>query len=298
MFKDLTKIIDWRNVLSIILILLLTKISFLEGFDFNTSITFHGLLMLIASSISLYISGSFIKFYHDKESYLSFFTSNNLKKGFLFFACIGIFLGSYVSLSINKPQFSFVFILVSLSTIWFAKNSKPKTIINNIFPSFVKSGNFMLIWWMDSPTSLTANQWEVFLKIELIVIYYITISFVSNFAKSVISDLCEYKIFKNKTDENLPIVLGEKTTKKVITNISFFIILVTTSLLVYLHDYIEVALIVLFTMLIPQIICLSKFKKSKTNEDYDKVVRILNFVFLVTVLAIPLMSFFLRNASK
>ncbi|MDY0779583.1 hypothetical protein [Tenacibaculum sp. IB213877] len=295
MLKDLRKIIAWQDLISIILILFFIKISFLESFAFETSLTYYGLFILIIACTFIVSAGSFINYYYKKVKDLTFFSKKQLLYAYFILASAGVLLGSYISLNIDKPFFILVFFFATVSTVWFAKNSYPKTILNNIFPSFIKSSSFILIWWMDSPISLNMVQWEIFLKIEVLIIYFIAISFIGNFIRSVIIDLKNFKFNRKKNEETLPVVFGEKAAKKIIIVMAYSVTFLTLALILYLRKSIFSALVIFIFMIVPQTLCIRKLIKSKTEKDYSKLIKGLSIILLLGVLAIPLISYFIKD---
>ncbi|TYP98868.1 hypothetical protein C7447_102186 [Tenacibaculum adriaticum] len=295
MLIDINKIINWKDLISIALIQFFVKCFFLRGFGFETSLTCGNFFLLVLSTLLIVLGSFFITFYFIKKNSLKVITKKQLFFWYSILSLLGITAGTYISFEIEKPSYSFIFVFLSLSTLFYAMDSTRKTLMNNIIPSFLKSSSIVLVWWIDSPVSLSSAEWEIFLNLELIIIYYIAVSFAGNFIKSIVVDLKNIKVDNYNNQETLPIVFGEEKAKTIILRISLVIILTTTMMMFYFINNIYISIIILLLICIPQIYCFLKLKKAKTKKDYKYLIKGIDFILFLGILSMPLISYYIKH---
>ena len=263
MLSDINKIILWRDLISIGLIQLFVKYFFLEGFGFETVLNNELLNFLILATILIVIGNYFFNAHFKNYFQVVFFSKKQLLYLAMFFTFLGIITGSYISFRIGKPLYSLMFAFLCFAGVFYVIDSQRKTLLTNIIPAFLRPLCIIMVWWIDSPVSLDSTQWQLFLNIELIVLFYIGASFITNLCKSIVNDLKNMKRDVKRKSETLPLVFGEKKTKTIVLYFNITLITLTSIVCFYFNNRPFILVTFIVTMIIPQLYCAWKLIDSK-----------------------------------
>lgn len=301
MLYDLSKVIHWKNILTVILLLCFLKFSFLDNFGFVTPLNYTNFYLLLVA-ISLIFSGSsFIISYFSKAKAKAkesnTITKRQLLLSYYVFSSLGILIGVYISFKTEQPLSSLIFLIVSGFMFFYAKETSTKTLINNFVFAFLKPCALIILWWMDSPLTLNPKQWEIFLSLEVIFIYVIAVSFVSNFVNSVFIDMVNIKEDIRNNHRTLPIALGEKTARKIVLQITITIIIASNAMIFYLINDTFLPLPIFLFLIVPQVLGCFKVKKAKNKKDYILLIKTINLSLLLGALIFPLIAYTLKYVS-
>lgn len=300
MLKQYLKIINWKEYLSLSLHLLVLKYNFLNNFGFKTSLSYPYFFALLFSLLSIVIIGDFLTYNssHIKKKFKKEKTKKNIF--YLVYLLISFLTNLYISYKINKYEPIWVFgILLGISFLYITSKYK-KTLLNNIILASFKPLSIIFIWYIDFPLDANINQWQIILKLEIILLYIIILSFTGNFIKHVLIDFKNKKRDLKLNYKTLPIVFGEKRTKKILVvtiAISHLLTVLMTSLLLNnttLPYNIIIFLYLFMTTL--QLFFGYLIIKAKQKEDYNKIMRKITNASLLGLVIFPLITYLLKNA--
>ncbi len=298
MLRDISKIVYWKNIAIILLLLCFLKFSFLDNFGFSTPLNLTNFFLLLVALISLFIGASFIIMYFlEKEHTFKKITKKQLLLSYFIGSTIGIIIGTYISFQTERPFNSLIFIFIAVFMFFYAKETNKKTLVNNFILAFLKPGSLIILWWMDAPLTLNSKQWEIFLNLEIVFIYIIGVSYVINFVNSVFIDLVNIKkdIFNNH--RTLPIALGEKSALKFVFQISIVIVIAFNAMIFYLISNTFLPLSLFIVLILPQIYGCLLIKKAKNKKDYIYIIKLINIALLIGSFIIPTIAYSLKNVN-
>lgn len=298
MLSDLSKIVYWKNIATILLLLCFLKFSFLDNFGFSTPLNRTNFFLLLVALISLFVGASFIIMYFlEKEHTFQKIRKKQLLLSYFIGSSIGIIIGTYISFQTERPFNSLIFIFIAFFMFFYAKETNKKTLVNNFILAFLKPGSLIILWWMDAPLTLNSKQWEIFLNLEIVFIYIIGVSYVINFVNSVFIDLVNIKKDLFNNHRTLPIALGEKSALKFVFQISIVIVIAFNVMIFYLisNTFLPISLFII--LILPQIYGCLLIKKAKNKKDYMFIIKSINIALLIGSFIIPTIAYSLKNVN-
>ncbi len=274
----------------------LFKFSFLHGYGFKTTLTFLDLSLLILSGSLILASGSLINYYYKKQKRGKQISLIKTKNYSILFGVLGILIGVFLSFKIQKPTYSFIFIFIYLFIFIYSKIIIKKTFINSLVKAFLKGFTILLVCWFDSPTILSSTEWNLFFKLQIIIICYVVISFLSNIVREIIIDINNINNDNVNKHNTLPLLLGRKRAKNIALAIA-----ILGCFIVFYFAIINLNNIYFFTTIIllgtvPELIFIYFLLKSSNTEDYKFLYKISNIGYFLAVLSVPIISYLIKNA--
>lgn len=296
MLRDISKIIYWRNILATIMLLCFVKFCFLDNFGFVTPLNHLNFYLFLVAILAIFTGSFFCMAYFTAEHVLKTITKKQLLIFYAILTSIGISIGSYISFATERPLNSLIFISISLLMFLYAKETNKKTLINNFVLAFLKPTCLIILWWMDSPLTLNTREWKIFLNLEIIFIYVIAVSFVANFVNSIFVDMVNIKKDLYHKHRTLPIVLGEKATKKTVFQITVAIVIASNCMIFYLISDTFIPTSLFLFLIIPQIYGCYKIKSAKNKKNYIFIIKAINISLFIGAFIFPVIAYFIKNA--
>ncbi|SDW93587.1 4-hydroxybenzoate polyprenyltransferase [Lutibacter oricola] len=292
-------LIRYKNLLLLIYFQLLIKYLLFPAFNIVEVFSSIQFIIFLLALVCITAAGNIINDIFDVEidkvnkpnTYIvsRLISKEKAKRLYLFVNSIGVISGIYLSLNIQKPQYSFIFITVSLLLYYYSKKIKGTLLLGNIIVSFlIALSVYLLAIFNISNKTLIENS----LYVKIILLLYTIFAFFINFSREIIKDIQDiigdYKLKLN----TLPISIGIKRSKSIIA-ISCFIVL---SLLLFLtltfaEYYKYTFLYLLLFSFLPLFYISIQILKSTTNKDFKKISLLLKIIMLFGVSSIILLSF-------
>lgn len=284
--------IKWQDVLYISLFNILMKLNLLSALQLQSNLPNFYFFLLAFSLILILIGGNLAKVFFDEEE-------TTIPKKILFLLYIFLFavangINFYVSISLRySTQFTFI-VFFTLFVFFYSERSLKKSFLNNIIEAFLTTFAIILVWWFD-PVLNSENHWKKIEQFELVVILFVSLTFIANLVKNILQDFTSITTDKSKNFKTLPVVLNEKESKKFIL---YATIIVMIALSIISFFYVESFLFgfVLLTLTgIPTFFLYNKLIKAKSKEDYKKLIKIYYVVIFAGMAVIPIASLIFKN---
>lgn len=290
---NLLKIINWRDIIYILTMQITLKFGFINIFNFENPLTNSLFFVLITALIFILLSGFIINNYFYSQK-------SKLKFSLLIYATLllilGIGLGIYVSYKIQRENYSLIFVVFAIIIFASSLNLKNRSFFRSLAISLLFSFSVMVIWWFSEPTQLKANEWELFLKLEVIVVLIAILVFLGNLSRSIFIDIANYHQDKKNDIETLVTVFSKEKSKMIIFTISILTNIATLITFVfYVENYIAFILLTIISIPTSAFLYL-ELQKNKKPEEYFKIVKILDMILFLGFITIPIVATLLKNA--
>ncbi len=286
-FNAILNIIQWKSLLYFAFVIFLAKFCFLFGFGFETILSFFDLLLFTVSCTLLYASTYLLSFYYNNKTKRKDFKKIELTS--FLFVFTAIILGVYFSFKIDNLYFSIVFFIISLLVFTYSKYSKENSFTRYLVKSFAIPITIIFVLWLDEPVNLNNTQWNLFFKLQLIIVVYLLLSFLSTLMDEIISGIKNINKDNLNNLKTLPILLGRKRAKRVALAMMFISALLITYLAVYFIKIKFLFITILVFNWLPRIYLIYLLTKTYTTKDYKVLLlrmKLLHFYGLISVLLI------------
>ena len=300
-------LIRWKNLLLIALIQLLIKYCFLTGFGFQTIFTYSlfNILVFVTMAITAagYIINDIIDFKIDninkpnKVIVGHKISLSEAKNTYFMLTIIGVLTGVYLTIIIGKPLLSFYFVGVSILLYIYSKFLKGRILIGNIIVSLLLAFSILIVLIFDAPLKMNSMQWDVYSKIQFVVIIYAVFAFLLNFVREIIKDIEDINGDYNENLKTFPIIFGRKFARNFsvsISAITIYALIFTTIRFIEIKTIAFVYILVL--VFLPLLYFVYRLWNSKTKKHYYFLSNFLKIIILFGILSIPIISNFLKNA--
>lgn len=290
MIFDFLKLIKAEKLILIAFVQFLIKFFFLSGYGFTTALSPYDLGILMLST-SLLMGAGYTTCKLDDTTF-----KFNSKLIFLILSGLSIIIITYLSFKINKPFYCLIFITLVIILYAYDNFLKKRTFINNILVSIYLAICILVVLWFDSPTSLNAIQWDLFLNIEFICVFYAIVWFFYSLIKEIIEDIKNVNQDYNlKTRESLPVVLGVKKATGIVICIIILTIAFIIAITTVFFNYKFMLIIVYAFGVFPLFYLIYRLINVQSNKDYIFLSSFIKLITLVFILTIPIVSYYIKN---
>lgn len=294
--KDYFIFFRWKNILMILLIQYLFKYILFEKFKIQVSLDHLHFALLALSTAFVAIAGYIIndiqdvkadiinkpeKLFVDKK--ITRISAQNL---FIGFNSVGLILGMYLSYYIGHTSYFIIFVLTSLLLYQYAKQLKKRLLIGNIIVSSIVLFCILMLAVFDVAPATNNYNLESQMGILHIVLMFGGFGFILTFLREVVKDMEDIEGDRAIEAKSLPIVLGEKQTKRILVIISFLLVaaLSYVSYSVYpAHRYVSYYLLGL--VVLPLLYFMIMLTKAGSKNDFHKLSAILKLIMLLGILS-------------
>lgn len=292
------RLIRWKNLLLLIYMQILLKFSLFSSLEITTNLSVFQFVILLFSLILITAAGYVINDIFDLKSDLinkpqkvivtTYFSVESSQHLYLIVNTLGIVLGIGLSLSIQKPTYSFIFIGASLLLYFYSKTLKSKPLIGNIAVSFLIAFSIITLCLFDLNFEIQSeNQQLVIYVIMLLSVF----AFLINLVREIVKDIVDVNGDYNLKMNTLPILLGVVRTKKIVAflcilplGLLLFIVVKFASIYKFLVLY-----LLLFT-LVPLFYVAIKLLSAKTKKDFNKLSFFLKLIMFLGINVLLLFS--------
>ncbi|MBE7698197.1 UbiA prenyltransferase family protein [Tenacibaculum finnmarkense] len=294
MINTLLKVIRWKLLLYFAIVFFLFKYCFLYGYGFETILSFFDAAILTSALLLLIASSYLVVFYKGKQLGKANLFLPYSKKYAIIFGVLGLILSSFLCFKIERPSYSFLFLIFFSIIIRYSKKIIEKTFMSNILRPFLRSFFVLFVCWLDRPINISSTtQLDLFFKLQIILSIYIISAFLTNIVRGIIIDIINYD--RKSKNETLPFLLGRNRAKKTVIIIT---IITCFSLLLIPFLYIEnhyVRLLVLSLTVFYRLFFYYYLLGASTTSNYTFLLKILNVSFVLSFLSIPILSYYLKS---
>ncbi|ALU74858.1 hypothetical protein AUW17_06080 [Tenacibaculum dicentrarchi] len=270
------------------------KYCFLYGYGFETILSFFDAAILTSALLLLIASSYLVVFYKGKQLGKANLFLPYSKKYAIIFGVLGLILSSFLCFKIERPSYSFLFLIFFSIIIRYSKKIIEKTFMSNILRPFLRSFFVLFVCWLDRPINISSTtQLDLFFKLQIILSIYIISAFLTNIVRGIIIDIINYD--RKSKNETLPFLLGRNRAKKTVIIIT---IITCFSLLLIPFLYIEnlyVRLLVLSLTVFYRLFFYYYLLGASTTSNYTFLLKILNVSFVLSFLSIPILSYYLKS---
>lgn len=289
------KIIHWKKLLYIVLVQFLFKICFLhdQGFETRLSFWLFGLLSLatVFTLASGYLTSYSVRKYHQKH--LKYTVKRAIGAAVLS-VLAALALCTFVSLQIQEPLYVLIgivaVILVNVYSIYVTK----KTFFSNIINAFVKTISVLTVWWFDTPVGLNEEQWDVYFKLQLIAMFYVSVSFLGNIVRETVRDIVNINHDYTYAHKTIPIVLGRKRAKNIALIIAFIASLIVFAFAIVFikNKFILTTILLLGTF--PEMYFIYHLLNARTQREFQFLLKISAVLYALALLSVPVVAYYFR----
>ncbi len=294
MNNAILNIIQWKRIAFFVFILFLFKFCFLYGYGFKTTLSFLDLSLLSISSVFLLSSGYLTSFFYRNQRKKISINLLKIKRAAWVLLFLGIFIGAYFFIKIQKPWYLLVFIICPTIAYFYSQKNIYKTFFNNIITSVIVSFSILMLWWFDTPINLTQEQWSLFFKLQFVVVIYSILYFLSSIILEIITDIVNINQDNLNKESTLPILLGRKRAKNITLLIAILVCLFIFTIAVLQIKNKFILTTILFLGTIPQLYFIYHLINASSTSDYIKLYIIIKRIVLLAVLSVPIIAYYFK----
>ncbi|MCF6167040.1 geranylgeranylglycerol-phosphate geranylgeranyltransferase [Lutibacter sp.] len=290
-FTAFFKLLRWKNLLLMLYTQLLLKLLVFNFFNIDTNLSLIQFIVLIISILLITAAGYVINDIYDIKTDLinkpskviisKYFSVEQAKLLYLILNTFGIILGVGLSLNVENPTYSFIFIGASLLLYYYAKKLKPKPLIGNIIVSFLVACSILILVVFDINQSIQTKTQQLISNTILMLSLF---AFFLTIIRELIKDIEDVNGDYSLNMRTLPILIGKRRTKK----IALILCIIPISLLLYI--ILNYAAIYQFTVLylllftfIPLLYVALKLFYATSIKDYKKVSLTLKIIMFLGI---------------
>lgn len=214
------KLIRWKNLLLILYLQFILKLLVFPSFKVATNLSLFQFIILSSSVLLITAAGYIINDILDLKTDLinkpekvlvsKQFSIEKSKQLYLWINSIGLVLGIGLSLQIEKPPYSFVFISASLLLYYYSKKFKTMPLIGNFIVSVLIAFSILIIYVIDIDSSIQTSAQEF---VEKLIFGLALFAFLLNLIRELIKDIEDTKGDYGLNMNTLPILIGKKRTQ-------------------------------------------------------------------------------------
>ena len=283
-------LIRWKNLLLILYTQLAIKYSFFTTFSTETNLTSFQFITLVLAVICITAAGYIINDIYDVEADIinkpkkliitKYFPVETAKKLYFYTNTIGVSLGVLISLNIQKPSLSFIFIVAALLLYYYSKKLKSLPLIGNFVVASLVTLNILILIIFDLTNSFFSNNYFVITTILIVSFFAFCINLIREIIKDIEDINGDYALHMN----TLPILLGRKRTKYIATILSVFpLIILALFVAFYSEEFRATSAYTVIFIILPLLYITLELPKTSTKKGFHKLSNILKIVMFFGV---------------
>ena len=292
------RLIRWKNLLLLLYIQLLLKFLFFTTFNATTNLSVFQFFTLVLSILFVTAAGYILNDITDLKPDLinkphkvivaNFFTVESAQRLYLISNTLGIVLGIGLSLSVQKPTFSFIFIGASLLLYFYSKKLKSKPLIGNITSSFLVAMSIISLCLFDLNDTIQNNSQQLVIQVTLLLSFF---AFLINMVREVVKDIEDVNGDYSLNMKTLPILFGVSRAKKTAAVLCLFPIgLLLFIIIKFASEYKFTVLYLGLSSLLPLLYIALKLLSAKTKKDFKKLSVLLKLVMFLGINSLLIFS--------
>ncbi len=292
------RLIRWKNLLLLIYLQILLKFSLFSTFEITTNLSVFQFVTLLFSLILITAAGYIINDIFDLKSDLinkpqkvivtNYFSVESAQHLYLIVNTLGIVLGIGLSLSIQKPSYSFIFMGASLLLFFYSKTLKSKPLIGNIAVSFLVAFSIITLGLFDLNFAIHSEDQQLVIYVMMLLSVF---AFLINLVREIVKDIEDVNGDYNLKMNTLPILLGVARTKKIASFLCVFplgLLLFIVAKYAAIYKF-TIIYLLLFT-LVPLLYIAMKLLSAKTKKDFKTLSLILKLLMFLGINSLLIFS--------
>lgn len=305
------RLIRYQNLIMLAIMQLVFHFGFLKKQISELGLTDWQFLLLMLSTICIAGAGYLINDVFDKtidkinkpekviiDKHISEATAYNY---YVVLNVIGVGAGFYLSNLIGKPSFSAIFIIIAATLYLYASSLKKSLLIGNIIVALILGISVLMVGIYDLLPIITPENRQGLGSLFKILIDYATFAFLLNLIREIIKDFEDIEGDLDSGAKSLPIVLGVKNSKIVL---SVLLIIAIVSLIWYILVYLfendlYLAILYIFALILaPVIYTLIRLWSASKKKDYSHLSLILKGIIFFGILTILIVVYNIESVKQ
>lgn len=285
------RLIRWKNLLLLGYIQFLLKFLFFSTFSATTNLSTLQYFILVCAILSITAAGYIINDIFDLKIDLinkptkvivgKYFSVESAQRLYWATNTLGIVLGIGLSLSVQKPTYSFIFIGASLLLYFYSKMLKSKPLIGNITVSFLIAFSIIALCLFDINFTIQNDAQQLVICITLLLSAF---AFLLTLVREIVKDIEDINGDYSLKMNTLPIFFGVSRTKKIAAFLGLFPIgLLFFIVIKYASIYKYTVLYLLLFTLVPLLYVALKLLSAKTKKDFKKLSLLLKIIMFLGI---------------
>jgi 4-hydroxybenzoate polyprenyltransferase len=292
------RLIRWKNLGFLIYLQVLLKYVLFSELKIHTTLTFFQFSLLLGGIVFIMAAGYIINDIFDLKTDL---INKPLKRiipekisveqaRFLYKSLntMGITLGIILSLQIERPGFSLLFILSSILLYYYSKLIKKQAIMGNLLVSLLIAFSLIILFLAEFRFEELIN-----LPVELqrIGIFLVGFAFMLNFIREIIKDIEDINGDLNTQMGTLPILFGIERTKRLAACICFISVFALIYFcFLYRNDYVFALSYLFIAVIIPLMYVGIQLFSAKSKIDFQKLSRLVKIIMFLGINVVLLIN--------
>ena len=176
------KIIRWKNLLLLVYTQLIIKLILFKSFTIESQLSTVQFVTFVLALLFITAAGYIINDIYDVKSDLinkpskvivsKIISKENAQRWYLITNTFGIVFGIIVSLSVQKPAYSFIFIGASLLLYYYSKTLKSMPLIGNSIVSLLIGSSILILYIFDIDKTVKIITVSIFFILLITPIFY------------------------------------------------------------------------------------------------------------------------------
>jgi len=292
------KLIRWKNLLLILYVQLLLKFLVFNSFNIEINLSLVQFIILLLSILLITAAGYIINDIFDIKTDLinkpqKVIVAKNIsiekaQQLYLVLNAIGVILGIGLSLNIEKPSYSFIFIGTSLLLYYYSKKFKSKPLIGNVIVSILTAFSILILYIFDVNKTIQNPNQQLIITI---ILGLSVVAFFLNFSREIVKDIEDVKGDYSLKMNTLPILIGNKRAAKIASLLCVFPLgLLIFSVLKFASIYKLTSLYIVVFTIVPLLYVTLRLLKVKAIKDFKKISTFLKIIMFLGVNALLIFS--------
>ncbi len=293
------KLIRWKNLLLLLYVQLLLKYVLFPSFKNHGQLSILQFAIFTSSLLFITAAGYIINDIFDIESdkinkprkliVTKYISVNKAKALYFIINSVGVILGIGLSMNLQQPPFSFIFIASSTLLYYYSKKIKGIALLGNLLVSFLIAFSIYTLGLIDF-INIVPTKETLILKNTVLVLSII--AFFINFSREIIKDVEDVKGDYIVNLKTIPILLGTKRSLTIAAyNCLIPIAILSFIIINFSKDFKATCLYLLFFSLIPLLIIFLKLLKSTSKKSIQKLSIALKVIMFFGINSLILFSF-------
>lgn len=291
-----------KNLLFIVLVQALIKITLFYKLEFETALNFFDFAILTLATVCIAAGGYIINDIYDvaidrinkphKVIVGKKISQNTAHYIYLAVTTVGVLAGFYLSNLVERQFLAGLFIILAALLYLYASFIKKILLAGNLLVAFLVAMSLIIVGLFDLFPDINTENREVFSNAFTLVLAYALFAFLLTLLREIVKDLEDINGDKNGKRKTIPIVLGRKRTGILLF---FMCVIIVCTVLFYMYQeiyrYPYAMIYFLFLVIGPLLYFCIKILTTNTKFGYAKLASFLKLTMLFGVLSLLLHQF-------